>query len=605
MDEPMEDMEIEQSSPDLKSSEYILKNITDAERVEEKWRKRARKIVEVYRDERANEKTGKSTKFNILWANTETLKPSISNSLPRPDVRRRYSDVDPVGKIVSQIIERSLMFVIDDNDFQSMIDSVVEDCLLPGRGQLKVNYVPEIQTELVDSMQSLPDGTLINVQQEVTNIVRQEIKFEYVPWADFRMQPNNKWENVDWVAFRYFWDKDTCEGEFGEMAKYVQYAASVDKYGNIRVKDINKEMPEGTYAEVWQYWDRKTRKVAYVCTGCEYVLKMVEDPLLLKDFYPCPEPYYGYRTNDSMIPVPEYTLYQDQAQELDKVTQRIDACVDALRQRGIYDASEPALQRLLTADDNTLVPVENMLALTERGGMAAMIQIIPTGDLVAILNMLYQARNQIKNTIYEITGISDIVRGVTKASESATAQDIKAKFSGLRIDRRQKGLQRFVRQLMRISAELIANNFTADILSKMTGLQVSEDIVSIMRDDVVRDYRIDVETDQTSDIIEERDSVVNLLNSLVTFMNGIWPAVQSGFVPPEVAKSLMMAAVRRFKLGAEVEDALNLIGQQIPPMVPPPGMTMGNQAMPAAMSGMVPPAVGNTDQYQFGDFIAR
>ena len=194
---------------------------------------------------------------------------------------------------------------------------------------------------------------------------------------------------------------------------------------------------------------------------------------------------------------------------------------------------------------------------------------------------------------------------MTKASESATAQDIKAKFSGLRIDRRQKGLQRFVRQLMRISAELIANNFTADILSKMTGLQVSEDIVSIMRDDVVRDYRIDVETDQTSDIIEERDSVVNLLNSLVTFMNGIGPAVQSGFVPPEVAKSLMMAAVRRFKLGAEVEDALNLIGQQTPPMAPPPGMPMGNQAMPAAMSGMVPPAVGNTDQYQFGDFIAR
>jgi hypothetical protein len=46
-------------------------------------------------------------------------------------------------------------------------------------------------------------------------------------------------------------------------------------------------------------------------------------------------------TTDSLIPVPDFTLYQDQAETLDVLATRIDGLVRALQVRGVYDASEP------------------------------------------------------------------------------------------------------------------------------------------------------------------------------------------------------------------------------------------------------------------------
>ena len=51
----------------------------------------------------------------------------------------------------------------------------------------------------------------------------------------------------------------------------------------------------------------------------------------------------------------------------------------------------------------------------------------------AVLNFLYQQREQSKQAIYEITGISDIVRGASHSSETATAQQIKTEWGSLRI----------------------------------------------------------------------------------------------------------------------------------------------------------------------------
>ena len=51
-----------------------------------------------------------------------------------------------------------------------------------------------------------------------------------------------------------------------------------------------------------------------------------------------------------------YLTYEDQLQELDLITQRIANLTDALKRRGVYDASFSELQRLATATDNEFVP---------------------------------------------------------------------------------------------------------------------------------------------------------------------------------------------------------------------------------------------------------
>jgi hypothetical protein len=71
----------------------------------------------------------------------------------------------------------------------------------------------------------------------------------------------------------------------------------------------------------------------------------------------------------------------------------------------------------------------------------------------------------VKQTIYEVTGISDIVRGASKANETATAQQIKGQWAGLRISTRQKRFADFARDLIRLKAEVIAERFDPQTLS--------------------------------------------------------------------------------------------------------------------------------------------
>ena len=70
-----------------------------ADKREAEWRKKSGKIWDRYR-----QKSVKQHSYNILWSNTETLRPSVYNSLPQPDVRRRFKDEDKLGKAVSEVI---------------------------------------------------------------------------------------------------------------------------------------------------------------------------------------------------------------------------------------------------------------------------------------------------------------------------------------------------------------------------------------------------------------------------------------------------------------------------------------------------------------------
>ena len=47
--------------------------------------------------------------------------------------------------------------------------------------------------------------------------------------------------------------------------------------------------------------------------------------------------------------------------------------------------------------------------------------------------MLYQQREQIKAVIYELTGLSDIARGASKASETLGAQQLKSQWGSIRL----------------------------------------------------------------------------------------------------------------------------------------------------------------------------
>ena len=97
-----------------------------------------------------------------------------------------------------------------------------------------------------------------------------------------------------------------------------------------------------------------------------------------------------------------------------------------------------------------------------------------------------------------------------------------------------------------------------------------EEVFGFLRDNAHRQFRIDIETDSTIGAIIQQDqkNITELLSGMTAFMQGVAPAVQSGALPMSAAKAILLSAVRRFKMGSEVEDELEKIPDALPP---PPG----------------------------------
>lgn len=515
-----------------------------ADKAEKDWRKAAKDTVDRYRDEsnaKRNVRKGRS-QFNILWANTELLKPSLYSNTPRPDVRRRYRDPDPVAKAVAETIERAAAYSIDIYDFDHVMKLAIGDYLLTGRAATRVRYTPSFTGE-----------------GEAKEVVSEKAECEHVAWNRFRHGPAETWESVPWIAFEWLLTKGEIEDKF--PGKEIEL--DVETKGEEDSKDEHDLFKRG---RVWEIWDKDTRSVIWIAPSTkEGPVKEEADPLKLRNFWPIPRPLYSIETSGSLVPVEEYRLYKDQADELDEITHRIRRLVSALKVRGIYDATLKELGQLLESGDNQMVPSEGAQhALAQTQTLERHIWMLPIETIAKVLGGLYEQREQLKQVIYEITGISDILRGSSNPNETLGAQQLKAQTGSLRLQARQRDVQRYARDLIEMKIEIMCEHFDHKTLTMMTGTEVTQEGLQLLRDGGLRDYRIDIETDSTisADAQSDQEQVSKLLVGISSYFEAIGPVVQSGAMPMEAAKSILVAAVRKFKFGREVEDQLEAMGQE-------------------------------------------
>lgn len=593
-----------------------LAELNLASDAEKDWRKEATEIWELY-----EAKTTKANSFNILWSNTETLRPAVYNSTPEPDVRRRFRDADPMGKIASTVLERSLSYQIDDYDFDAEIQDVVLDVLLPGRGVARIVYEPHFVEVTSEGMKAArPAGAYQEPPEEAKEgepalpqtyekIAGQEARCEHVQWDDYRHGPGKRWKDVPWHAFRHEFTQEMVIEKFGrkvaEKLTYTQGADSKDFTDDKQTKEIFK------VCEAWEIWDRDKRRVLFIApTYADAPLSVADDPLKLRGFFPLPRPVRAIENSRTMTPVPLYRMYKEQAAELDRVSARINKIVNALRVRGAYSAHIKEAATILDAGDNEMVAIENVSLIAESGGLDKLIWIMPVNMLAQVLQHLYTARDQIKQAIYEISGIADIVRGATDPNETLGAQKLKSQWGSLRIQKTQREVQRFIRDLLRLKAEVMAEQFTAEQLQAMTNIQLPDaqakqqaqmaiqqvqqaqqqppreaqemslkptwdDIIALLRSDQMRQYRIDIETDSTvaDTINQDMSGLAEVMDAIGRVIAGAGPAIQSGMLPVDVVKEIILTITRRARLGSALEDAVDKIEPPAPPpqaQAPPP-----------------------------------
>ena len=333
---------------------------------------------------------------------------------------------------------------------------------------------------------------------------------------------------------------------FGEKGKAAPMTVLPEGYDEDLPEDVVKR------CRVWEIWDKRERKVIFISEGATEPMMEKDDPLNLKDFFPIPRPLYSVETDRTMLPVPEFTLYRDQADELDDITARINHLVNMLKVRGVYDAANEELGNLFKTSEGTMIPAHNWQAFAERGGFRGTIDFVPLESTAQVLVGLYQERTRLIQSIYELTGISDIQRGSSDPRETRGAQMLKAQFSSLRLQPRQKKVQRFVRDLFRLMSEVIGEVFSPETMTKITGIQVTPEMLDVLRDD--DSYQIDVETDSTviADDAADKQAVSEYLNAVGQFMQ----LALAGGIPQEVAQKILLWASRRFKVSREVEALL-------------------------------------------------
>lgn len=595
-----------------------------------KWLDQCDKIIKRYRDERKSATLDYSKRrFNILWANVQTLGPAVYGKMPKPIAERRFQDKDPAARLASMMLERTLAFQMDIGGFHRASKKAVEDYLLPGMGQLWVRYEPEFESaeeeaenqEIAKENASKPAG---EINEDGSGEVYEKLSYErlcfdYVYYRDFIWSPARAWCEVPWIAKRCWLDKSQSEEQFGEeIANRMQF-------GDPRQKDLSGTqtteaivLGRSKKAEVWEIWCKPERKVYFISPDTpDLTLAEKDDPLHLENFFPCPEPLFATQTNDTLIPVPDYIEYQDQAMELDDLTDRIDNITTAVRANGVYNAEFPALQRLLQAgQDNKLIPIDDWAAFAEKGGIPGAMSLIELDKIIMVLQTLYEAREHTLQDCYQITGVSDIIRGASDPNETFGAQKIKANYATGRLGSRQEAAAFFCASTVRIGAEMIAEIFSDQSLGQMSGVdqmfqeQVQEAVeavapppkpeippdappqamqqaqmqwqqqwdaskrqaaqakqqeltaqfqkaLEILRSDKLRGFRVDIETDSTiaDDLQQDKQAVTEWLGGLFESIKGAEATLS---MAPELVKPLGQAilfANRKFRTGRSLEAA--------------------------------------------------
>jgi hypothetical protein len=547
--------------------------LKQAKREDEPWCKRGKKIVKRYRDDRTQSFTSK--RYNVLWSNIQTMLPALYGRTPRAQVERRWKDKDPVARTAATILERALQYEIDNNsDFDHSIKLAVMDRLLPGRG---VNWV-RFETKSVETINegmekpegevtedySDTEGVEMYGQQPEKNIETTPV--DYVYWEDFRCTPARTWEEVTWCARRVYMSKEEVVKRFGEEFKDINLTHIPQGLDDMLKSGFNKADAEAMKkAEIWEIWCKTSEYVYWVAEGEDKLLDHKYNPYGLDNFWPLPKPLFATQTTDTLVPVPDYVLYQDQADEIDKLTNRIALLIEALKVVGVYDASQAGIQRMLTEGfDNQLIPVDSWAAFSEKGGVKGTIDFLPLDQTVMALQQCYQAREQAKQVVYDVTGLSDIIRGSSVASETATAQQIKGQYASMRLKRMQMDVAVFASELLRIKAQLMCDLYSPENLIQMSGIMGTDDApfaeqaIQLMKSEPARNFRIEVASDSLVEMDEaaEKQSRTEFMTAFGMTMRDALPMVQQA---PEMAPligEVLQFVVRTFKGGRSLEAAL-------------------------------------------------
>lgn len=586
------------------------------------WTTRCNKIRKLYRYDDSTR--AKKRQYQIFYSNIQTLKPKVYTKVPKAVVGSRYKDGDPVVRITSTLLERGIQYNMDEMGFGETFEAVRDDFLLYARGVPRLRYEPiMVEAAIEDGLSDVAvRGPEDAAKEDAEGAAPQEIlKFEnlycdFVQREDFIHPKARTWGELPWIAYRCYLTRDELVKRFPECGDKIALDASP-----ARDADDSKTTGNGSdKATIYEIWNKADRQVIWITKGYGEALDNSPPYLKLTGFFPSPKPAYGTMTNDSLIPVPGFVHYQDQIQEINDLTARIASLTDSLKLVGFYPAGpdgegSPQIERAMNPGvENKMIAVKSWAQFTEAGKGGAPIVWLPVEVVAKLITECVALRKQLIEDVHEITGISDIMRGETDANETASAQHLKSQFGASRTNDMKRELERVCRDVVRMAGEIIAEQFQVETLLKIANIKVPtkadlqmqmqqqmqqlqgayqqaaaqaqqqgqppppppqppqmpntptvEDVEAMLRDGVMRRFRLDIETDSTvaADDAQDKADRTAFVQSISQFAIAWGPilAGKPGLAP--LAAELLKFGVRAFPIARELEEMIEKTADQM------------------------------------------
>jgi len=566
------------------------------------WKGQAVKTVDRFLDKRGGADGGGAVDLslerhmNLYTANVQTLRALLYGKVPNVDVGRRFGDAkDDVARVSAEILERVLNSDIerDGDGFKEAIGSALDDRLIPGFGQVRLRYTCEMgEREVPPKMAPMPmdastmgmemmpmggaatmpgmeSGGMPGMPMPMVEIApgytekcktAEDVETDYVHWDDFLWSPCRTWADCRWVAFGVPMTREDLVARFGaELGKVIPLDAPSGNYADAAREQKIDDVWGRAY--VWEIWDKSDRKVRWLCEGYAEILDTKPDTLKLAGFFPCPRPLLANVTTTALIPLPDYVIAQDQYRELDEVTTRISALQEAVQVRGIYDEGSEAIGQLVTGTGTQLIPVKNWALHAEKGGAKGQIDWMPLDMIVSTLRELEAYRDGLIAQLYQVTGLSDIVRGQAQAGATATEQSIKAKFASVRLQALQDEVSRFASDAQRIRAEIVVAQFDDQTILDRANYaggndqQLVPQALQLLREKFAG-YRIEIKPENIN-----LADMATLKNERMEFLTTLLQGAEAMTkVPPPMALALaetMQWALASFKGSSQIEGTFD------------------------------------------------
>jgi hypothetical protein len=406
-------------------------------------------------------------KLNLFWTNVTTLQSMLYGSQPEIDVSREHQDPDDdIARVACLLLQRILEVDVQSSgaDLATTLKACLQDRLLPGLGTARVHY------DFSKSKETVMDPLTMEVE-EVEKITDEWCTTNYVHWQDFLWGWGRTWREVPWVGYRSYMTKEEATKRFGaEKARDLEYKNQLATGNDLKDETGDRDQRDNVQkAEIWEFWNKADKTVYWWHKGCSKILDHKPDPYKLSGFFPSPMPMMANLTTTQFVPRADFVLAQDLYNEVDLLQTRISIITRAIKVVGVYNknAGDSVGRMLEEGLENDLIPVDQWAMFADSGGIQGNVEWFPVQEVVQVLQVLQTVRNDTIDLLYQVTGMSDILRGGdTEQYVSDGTNQLKAKFGSIRVQALQDQFATFASDLDSLKAEIIGRHFSGETIVK-------------------------------------------------------------------------------------------------------------------------------------------